>query len=229
MCIHIYIYYSRLGYLIVTLRLWHSGHKTCSDQKKGSTATSPWASLQKMEESWPSTDVGFSTNGETLKWMVYKEKSQSKMDDDWGYPYLWKPACPQCLGTQTWVLNCTSALKRTVSTPTSSVLGGSTWRSSSSLMWNVDWNRKEWELLQLFCQTVVWCGLMVSFLMSPLFIFGRHQTKRARNRTWALPLHIIDVHHLGPRPVKVFFVVLPICCTIHHILGCLPAHASATL
>ena len=25
------------------------------------------------------------------KWMVYKGKSQSKMDDDWGYPYFRKP------------------------------------------------------------------------------------------------------------------------------------------
>ena len=29
--------------------------------------------------------------GVPLKWMVYKGKSPSKMDDDWGYPYFRKP------------------------------------------------------------------------------------------------------------------------------------------
>ena len=34
--------------------------------------------------------MGGSINGDTQKLMVYKGKSQSIMDDDWGYPHLWK-------------------------------------------------------------------------------------------------------------------------------------------
>ena len=30
--------------------------------------------------------MGFATTGGTSKWLVYKGKCQSKMDDDWGYP-----------------------------------------------------------------------------------------------------------------------------------------------
>ena len=32
-----------------------------------------------------------SIHGDTKKLMVYKGKYQSTMDDDWGYPHLWKP------------------------------------------------------------------------------------------------------------------------------------------
>ena len=35
--------------------------------------------------------MGVSINGGAHKWMVYSGKSQSKMDDDWGYPYFEKP------------------------------------------------------------------------------------------------------------------------------------------
>ena len=31
------------------------------------------------------------------RWMVYKGKSQSKMDDDWGYPYFRKHPCSQTI------------------------------------------------------------------------------------------------------------------------------------
>ena len=34
--------------------------------------------------------MGGSINGDTQKLIVYKGKSQSTMDDDWGYPHLWK-------------------------------------------------------------------------------------------------------------------------------------------
>ena len=41
--------------------------------------------------------------GVPLKWMVYKGKSPSKMDDDWGYPYFRKPNKKQLLLSNKYV------------------------------------------------------------------------------------------------------------------------------
>ena len=41
---------------------------------------------------------GFHSHGGTQKWMVHKGKSQSKMDDDWWYPYFRKPAYQTNIG-----------------------------------------------------------------------------------------------------------------------------------
>ena len=35
--------------------------------------------------------MGVSINGDTQKWLIYKEQSHLEMDDDWGYPYSRKP------------------------------------------------------------------------------------------------------------------------------------------
>ena len=35
--------------------------------------------------------MGISKNEGSPKWLVCSGKSQSKMDDNSGYPYLWKP------------------------------------------------------------------------------------------------------------------------------------------
>ena len=34
---------------------------------------------------------GGSTNSGTPQWMVFVRENAIKMDDDWGYPHLWKP------------------------------------------------------------------------------------------------------------------------------------------
>ena len=41
---------------------------------------------------------GFHSHGGTQKWVVHKGKSQSKMDDDWWYPYFRKPAYQTNIG-----------------------------------------------------------------------------------------------------------------------------------
>ena len=49
--------------------------------------------------------MGVSIDGGSPKWLVYKGKIPSKMDDDWGYPFFRKPpnahftgVCPPNVG-----------------------------------------------------------------------------------------------------------------------------------
>jgi hypothetical protein len=44
------------------------------------------------EESFWDIHGGFHSHGATpIAGWVYKEKTENNMDDDWGYPHLWKP------------------------------------------------------------------------------------------------------------------------------------------
>ena len=46
---------------------------------------------------------GFLSHGGTPKWLAYKGKSQSKMDDNWGYPYSRKPPLKLDIAGYSWV------------------------------------------------------------------------------------------------------------------------------
>ena len=80
-------------------RLWASFPSRIPAWRRSPTAQRSWAQRSKNWEGTRSPladanfqDMGVSINGATPNsWMVYKEKSQSKMDDVLGYTHLWKP------------------------------------------------------------------------------------------------------------------------------------------